>query len=381
MTTDQTSVSESPPTPLYITGWGVVSPLGDGAREFSEAVVQGRSGLVDVSGMFDEELPGDKAYALPEFQVRNYLGRKGTSFFDRSTSLALIASDHALKDTGLVVTDDNRDQVGLVLGTTTGSIKSTSDYSRETLTQKRPYLVNPVLFPNTVMNCAAGQAAIWHRLKGVNATIAGGQLAGLTALRYASRTLRWGDAEALLVGAVEEFSPHTAWATHLALDSATAGEGAVVFVVESGEATAGTRRRPDAEILAVELATVDPEQGAEAVTAGYTECITRALRTAGVTADELWAIAPGSAGPGEAEEEALDGVLGTARPTRLRVKELAGECHAAAGALQIAAVLAHHRGAPALDGRPALITSATAEGAFGAAVIRGWHRDETDNGS
>ncbi|MGW3018806.1 beta-ketoacyl synthase N-terminal-like domain-containing protein [Streptomyces longwoodensis] len=381
MTTDQIPVSQSPPTPLHITGWGVLSPLGDGAREFSEAVVQGRSGLTDVSGMFEEELPGDKAFALPEFQVRTYLGRKGTSFFDRSTSLALIASDHALKDTGLEVTDDNRDQVGLVLGTTTGSIKSTSDYSRETLTQQRPYLVNPVLFPNTVMNCAAGQAAIWHRLKGVNATIAGGQLAGLTALRYASRTLRWGDAEALLVGAVEEFSPHTAWATHLAADSATAGEAAVVFVVESGEPGAAGRRRPDAEILAVELATTDPEQGAEAVRAGYAQCIERALRTAGVTAGELWAVAAGSTGPGDPEEAALDEALGAASPTRLRVKELAGECHAAAGALQIAAVLAHHRGTPALDGRPALITSATREGAFGAAVIRGWHRDEPDNGS
>ncbi|MFF1813476.1 beta-ketoacyl synthase N-terminal-like domain-containing protein [Streptomyces sp. NPDC058251] len=381
MTTDQPSVSESPPTPLYITGWGVMAPLGDGAREFSEAVVQERSGLADVSGMFDEELPSDKAFALPEFKVRDYLGRKGTSFFDRSTSLALIASDRALKDTGLVVTDDNRDQVGLVLGTTTGSIKSTSDYSRETLTQKRPYLVNPVLFPNTVMNCAAGQAAIWHRLKGVNATIAGGQLAGLTALRYASRTLRWGDAQALLVGAVEEFSPHTAWATHLALDSATAGEGAAVFVLESGESRDATGRRPDAEVLAVELATADPEQGTEAVTARYTECIARALRTAGVTADELWAIAPGSAGPGEAEEAALDRALAAARPTRLRIKELTGECHAASGALQIAAVLAYHRTDRALDGRPVLITSATREGAFGAAVIRGWHRDETDNGS
>ncbi|MEU5182210.1 beta-ketoacyl synthase N-terminal-like domain-containing protein [Streptomyces longwoodensis] len=381
MTTDQIPVSQSPPTPLHITGWGVLSPLGDGAREFSEAVVQGRSGLVDVSGMFEEELPGDKAFALPEFQVRTYLGRKGTSFFDRSTSLALIASDHALKDTGLEVTDDNRDQVGLVLGTTTGSIKSTSDYSRETLTQQRPYLVNPVLFPNTVMNCAAGQAAIWHRLKGVNATIAGGQLAGLTALRYASRTLRWGDAEALLVGAVEEFSPHTAWATHLAADSATAGEAAVVFVVESGEPGAAGRRRPDAEILAVELATTDPQQGAGAVRAGYAQCIERALRTAGVTAGELWAVAAGSTGPGDPEEAALDEALGAASPTRLRVKELAGECHAAAGALQIAAVLAHHRGTPALDGRPAMITSATREGAFGAAVIRGWHRDEPDNGS
>ncbi len=377
MTTEATHARVTPADPLYITGWGVLSPLGDGADDFSDAVVQGRNGLADVCGMFDEDLPGDKAYALPDFRVRDYLGRKGTSFFDRSTALALVASDRALKDTSLAVTDTNRDQVGLVLGTTTGSIKSTTDYSRETLTQQRPYLVNPVLFPNTVMNCAAGQAAIWHKLKGVNATVAGGQLAGLTALRYASRTLRWGDAEALLVGAVEEFSPHSAWATHLAAGSTPAGEGAAVFVLETAAAVADRGRAPDAEVLAVELATADPERGFQAATEVFAQCIGRALATAGVRADELWAVAPGT---DETEAAAVETVLGTARPVRLQVKELTGECHAASGALQIAAVLAHHRNDASLDGRPALVTSATREGAVGAAVIRGWHRDRADHG-
>ncbi|WP_042373916.1 beta-ketoacyl synthase N-terminal-like domain-containing protein [Streptacidiphilus neutrinimicus] len=380
MTTEPSSTSFPPPEPLYITGWGVLSPLGDGADEFSDAVVEGRTALTDVSSMFEEELPGDQAYALAEFRVRDYLGRKGTSFFDRSTALALVASDRALKDTELVVTDDNRDQVGLVLGTTTGSIKSTSDYSRETLTQRRPYLVNPVLFPNTVMNCAAGQAAIWHKLKGVNATIAGGQLAGLSALRYACRTLRWEDAEALLVGAVEEFSPHTAWATHLATSPVPAGEGAAVFVLETAAAVADSGRRADAEVLAVELATADPERGTEAAAEVFAQCIRRALRVAGVSADELWAVAPGSTAAGRIETAALAAVLGPAEPVRLNVAELVGECHAASGALQIAAVLAHHRSNPTLDGCPALVTSATREGTVGAAVIRGWHRDRGDHG-
>ncbi|MEE3922501.1 hypothetical protein V2I01_41795 [Micromonospora sp. BRA006-A] len=75
------------------------------------------------------------------------------------------------------MTDDNRDRIGIVTGTTAGSVKSSVDYAAETFTQQPPYLVNPALFPNTVMNCAAGQSAIWYKLHGPNATVAGGPLA------------------------------------------------------------------------------------------------------------------------------------------------------------------------------------------------------------
>jgi 3-oxoacyl-[acyl-carrier-protein] synthase II len=344
-----------------------------GAAEFSTAVVEERDALADVTGMFEEKLPADQAFALADFQVRDHLGRKGTRFFDRTTALALVACDQALKDTGLEVTDENRGQVGLILGTTSGSVKSTADFSRETVTEERPYLVNPVLFPNAVMNCAAGQAAIWYGLKGVNTTVAGGRMAGVAALRYASRSLRWGDADALLVGAVEEFSPHNAWLTHLPGGSSPAGEGAAFFMLETGEALLASGRRPDAEIMAVTSASADPEDR-PAFAEAFADCVRNALRDAGVGPGDLWAVAPGSGPESSIETEALAAALGADAVRRLPVARLIGECHAAQGALQLAAVLAHHRHDAALDGRPALITSFTPEGGVGAAVVRGWQR-------
>src|SRR5207248_2320963 len=87
-----------------------------------------------------------------------------------ATIESLGAGERELEDGGLEVDDRGRGRVGVVLGTTVGSLRSMSDYTRETLIEERPYLVSPALFPNTVMNCAAGQSAIRHGLAGINAT-------------------------------------------------------------------------------------------------------------------------------------------------------------------------------------------------------------------
>lgn len=195
---------------LSISGYGVVCAAGRAPAD----LLQTGDVRVDVRGRYAEPLPHPTA-AVADVDVRAELGRKGTSFLDRATVLTLVACGDALRDAGLDLDAVDLARVGVVLGTTTGSLKSTMDYCCDTLTQERPYLVNPVLFPNTVMNCAAGQTAIWFGLRGLNATVAGGPVAFLHALRYATGALRRGYADMLLTGAVEEFTPHTAWDTAL----------------------------------------------------------------------------------------------------------------------------------------------------------------------
>ncbi|MGP3947297.1 beta-ketoacyl synthase N-terminal-like domain-containing protein [Streptomyces sp. 7N604] len=365
---------------LAVTGFGVLSGLGHGPEPLAAALAAGRSQPADVSGLFDEPLPRPDAHALVDFTVRDYLGRKGTSFFDRSTSLAMVACKAALADTDRLVDEGNRARTGIVLGTTVGSAKSTSDYSRDTFVQERPYLVNPLLFPNAVMNCAAGQSAIWYGLRGPNATIAGGPLAMLGALRYSRNLLRCGYADALLTGSVEEFSPQSAWAVHYAQSteggSLPPGEGAAVFMVESADAVRAAGRRMDAEILAVEVGSFAPPGPDGAFTEGLAACLNRALERAGVSAVEIAAVATAANGmirQDVAEEAAIRSVLGVGVP-RLRVKEVTGEAFSASGAFQLAALLAWHRAEPEQDGQVSVITTRTADGAAGAAVVRGWSR-------
>ncbi|GGO79940.1 beta-ketoacyl synthase N-terminal-like domain-containing protein [Wenjunlia tyrosinilytica] len=383
--------AESVPAPtgppaLAITGFGVLSGAGIGPQALAAAIGGHGAGPADVSGMFEEPLPRQDAHALVDFKVRDHLGRKGTSFFDRSTALGMVACKAALADTDLEVDDDNRARIGITLGTTAGSAKSTSDYSRDTFVQERPYLVNPLLFPNAVMNCAAGQAGIWYGLQGPNATIAGGPLAMLNVLRYSRNLIGCGYASALLAGSIEEFSPQAAWAVHYGQSteggSLPPGEGAAVFVVENADAVRAAGRRPDAEVLSVEVGVFDPPGPDGAFSQGLATCLTRALERAGVTADQVATVATAANGMtrlDEAEEAAVTSVLGSDVP-RLRVKESTGEAFSASGAFQLAALLARHRTEPARDGEISVITARTAEGAAGAAVVRGWSRAGGDHG-
>jgi len=361
-------------TGLLVTGAGVVSAAGLGLTAMTTALTAGSPLRLDVTGLFPQPLPYRSAPVLASFDARALLGRKGTSSIDRATALSLVACGQAIEDSGLPVAE-MADRVGIALGTTVGSLSSSSEYSRETLVAERPYLVNPMLFPNTVMNCAAGHAAIRYGLRGVNSTVAGGQLAFLGALRYAVNVLRRDYADAMLVGAVEEFSPHSAWAHQRLGHEGPPGEAAVIVVLQRPGTPLGDGRRPLAELAAV---TSGYRPGGHAAGPGgrMAACIRQTLARAGLQAGQVGSLAVSETGGGpvgqemlaEAEEAAAPG--GSAR--QVRVRHVLGDCGAAASALQFVALLASFADRPA-DGppvRPALLAGWSPEGAFGAAVIR-----------
>jgi 3-oxoacyl-[acyl-carrier-protein] synthase II len=352
-------------SPVAVTGWSVLTSAGVGAAALAQRLDAAQNAdTADtpdagprVDGLYPQPLPAPRAHALVDLDVRGHLGRKGTGFYDRATALAVIGCQEALREAALTVDEDNRHRIGVVLGTSLGSFKSTSDFSRETLVEEKPYLVNPALFPNTVMNCAAGQAAIRFGLRGVNATVAGGPLAFLTAVRYAAGAIGRGYADVMLTGAVEEYSPHRAWAVHLAGSPVPAGEAAAVFVLSGVGAG-----RPGAEILAV--------------SSGYGEdalagAVRRALHRSGVEPAEVVTVATGETGPADRREYApVVRALGH-QPRRILVKPLFGECDAAGGAVALAVLLAMYRRGGLPSGAPSLITSRSPDGGVAAALIRG----------
>ena len=177
--------------PLVITGCGVVSPAGIGLPALAAAASGAEIGEPDLETIGGEFPPMPLA-ATPDLRVEEYLGRKGVRSLDRTTRLALVACNRALAGLGTPLAAHDRARTGVVIGTSTGSIRSSSEFSRDTLVQEKPYLVLANLFPNSVMNCCAGQIAIWNSLRGVNATIAGGRVSGLAAVRYARNAIAQG---------------------------------------------------------------------------------------------------------------------------------------------------------------------------------------------
>lgn len=320
---------------IAITGWAALTSVGSGAEEFTTAWCKRESGLRDVRGMYEDPLPTDKACAITDFSVREHLGRKGTSFFDRSTSLAVVACGLALADSDLAVPDDERGTLGLVLGLTNGGPQAMAEFIREMYVNDRPYLVNPLLFPYAVMNGAASATAIWHQLRGVNATLSGGQMAFHTVLRYARNKIRNGYVTAALGGVVEEFSPQRAWASHHTRGSGDParvplGEGGAFFTLESAEAVRAAGRHLDAEILSVETGLYGGE--GDLPSDGLAELITRALQTADASPADIRTVSPslsGSSRRDAVEHAGIVKALGGEPADVLPVKELLGETYSA----------------------------------------------------
>jgi 3-oxoacyl-[acyl-carrier-protein] synthase II len=301
------------------------------------------------------------------FRGQDHLGRKGTKYLDRLTSFGLVACKEVLE--GLEGTERGGGRTGVVLATNTGSVSTHSTLLYDTLTLEKPYLVNPGRFPNTVMNSTSGQIAIRNGLRGLNATVAGGQTASLLAFRHARLALSLGRAERLLVGGAEELSAPAAWAWHrtgVLREGAALGEGAAVFTVQKEAPTGGVL----AEILACEVRfTPDPRQYAD----GLADAVSRALDRSGVRPEEVDDVSLGAVhhrGLERIEERGVRAALGDGLPRAVRVADVLGETYSASGAMQLAALLGLWEAEGAVGPRTALVTSVGRDGNAAALVVR-----------
>jgi 3-oxoacyl-[acyl-carrier-protein] synthase II len=357
--------------PVAITGLGVVAPTGIGSDMLAAAAAaaNGNGGL---HGRRDAGAPDTSPFVLEDFDVRALLGRRGTSFLDRCTSIALVACGEALHDSG--IDSERAERIGVALGTTTGSLRSMSDYTRDTLVEARPYHVNPGLFPNTVMNCAAGQAAIRHGLRGLNNTIAGGPISFFAVLLVAARTLRLGHLDATLAGAVEEFSPHRAWQNSLArvTGGGPSGEGAAVLALERPDDARRAGRPVDGLVEAVVTGFSPGGETGGGLAAALEGCAVRALAGAGVAPAEIACVAcspPVETAHPRLGVQAARAALAGHEPAALEIDGLVGDCGAATAALQVAALLSRHRAQPEREAERALLLGWTVEGGVSAAVV------------
>ena len=348
---------------IVITGAGVIAPIGAGLADFERALYAGACGIGLSSVLGD----GATAAEVRNFTPQTWLGNKGIRVLDRTARLLCVSAQMALSSvrTGggdSAAASDAKPssepaeadpEVGLVCGTMFGSIHSIAAFDWSGL-EDGPNLVNPMDFPNTVINSAAGQAAIKFKLGGVNSTICGAQASGLYALDYAAGFLRFGRARMLLAGGVEELSDEawhgfqkngllspsgTARPFHSARDGAVLGEGAALLVLETAEDARARGAEPWAEVAGFGCA-----QDAHAIAAfdaraeGATAAIAMAIESAGIAADQIACViasASGSRAGDAMEARALKNIFGE-RLNALPVcapKVALGESLGAAGAM------------------------------------------------
>jgi 3-oxoacyl-[acyl-carrier-protein] synthase II len=198
---------------VVVTGIGLVSPLGDDSVALHRALAAGDSGLKPVS-LFDTESLGRRhAGEVADFAPERYLGNVNLRPVDRTARLVIVAAHLAFEASGWTPERRKQHEVGLVLGTMFGSVHTISAFDRRALVAGPKY-AKPFEFANSVINAAAGQTAIWHDLRGLNSTLAGGTTAGLQALGYATEVIRTGRADAVLAGGADELCFESLYGFH-----------------------------------------------------------------------------------------------------------------------------------------------------------------------
>ena len=192
-----------------ITGLGVVSPVGIGAGVAWDALVNGRSGVADITLFDTADYEIHVAGEVKDFDATAYMDGKDARRHDRNTHFAVAATGEALRHAGLLNAEGtldsgqaDGDRFGMVVGTAIGGIGMISDGIR-TLLERGPGRISPFLLPHMIPDAASGMVAIQYGLRGPNMAVVSACATGGHAIGEAMEAIVRGQAD-LMLGAGTE---------------------------------------------------------------------------------------------------------------------------------------------------------------------------------
>ena len=293
---------------VVVTGMGMLSPLGNSVSETWKNLLAGRSGIGPITRFDSAGFPVTFAGEVRGFEPSDWTDRKEVKKMDLFILYALAAAKMAFNDSGLVVTDQNRDRMGVYVGSGIGGLSGIEHY-HSALLEGGPRKVSPFFIPMVIINLASGQIGIHLNLAGPNSCAVSACATGTHCIGDAMHIIRRGDADVMLAGGTESaicdltiagFASSKALSTRND-DPATASrpfdrdrdgfvlsEGAGVVVLEEYEHARKRGARIYGEILGYGLTgdayhiTSPPEDANGAV-----RCMEMALNMAGIPKDQV----------------------------------------------------------------------------------------------
>jgi 3-oxoacyl-[acyl-carrier-protein] synthase II len=188
---------------VVVTGVGALCALGDAPAPIHAALCAARSGFSAPTIFPAAIAAGYQVAEVPDFNAQSYVKTGNVRPLDRTGRLALVGVELTLISSGWTAARRAATPVGLVLGTMFCSVRTIGEFDRRAQ-EAGPEYASPLDFSNSVLNAAAGQVAIWQKLRGINSTIATGATSSVAAIGYAAQMIRTGRADALIAGGAEE---------------------------------------------------------------------------------------------------------------------------------------------------------------------------------
>jgi 3-oxoacyl-[acyl-carrier-protein] synthase II len=187
---------------VVVTGLGPVSSVGIGKNPFWQNLISGISGIDKITLFDASDFPSQIAGEVSNFQPLNYLEAKEAKRMDRFAQFAVIATQLALEDADLEITDQIAERVGVIVGSGIGGLQTLED-QHIILRKKGPRRVSPFLVPMMIADMAAGQIAMFTGAKGPNFCPVTACASASHAIGEAYETIKRGDADVVIAGGAE----------------------------------------------------------------------------------------------------------------------------------------------------------------------------------
>ncbi|MBE7540791.1 MAG: beta-ketoacyl-ACP synthase II [Solibacteraceae bacterium] len=187
---------------VVVTGVGLVSALGLNTEDTWSAVLAGKSGIGPITQFDATEFSTRIAAEVHGFDPLQFVDRKELKKMGRFIQFAIAASEEALKSSGLQVTPENAEQVGVYIGSGIGAFEVIEREHRNLL-EKGPGRISPFFIPATIVNLASGHVSIRSGAKGPNSATSTACTTSAHCIGDSYRLIQHGYADAMICGGAE----------------------------------------------------------------------------------------------------------------------------------------------------------------------------------
>lgn len=188
---------------VVVTGMGLLTPVGNDVVSTWEALCQGESGVGPITSYDTSQLRVHFGAEIKNFDPSRYMDRKTIRHTDPYEHFAVATAKEALIQSGLEITQENADDVGVYIGSGVGGM--TTYYEQfQILYEKGPDRVSPYLPTMSIVNAAPGFISILTGAKGPNWGTVSACASSSNSIGEAWETIRRGDAKAMIAGGSEK---------------------------------------------------------------------------------------------------------------------------------------------------------------------------------
>jgi len=187
---------------VVITGLGAVTPLANNVADTWDGIVNGKSGISPIDSFDISPFATTFGGVIRNFNIGDYIAEKDAKRMDGFVHYGIAAGCQAFEDSGIVVTEQNAERIGVAIGAGIGGITGIEE-CYATYTAAGPRRISPFFVPGNIINMISGNLSIKYGLKGPNFAIVTACSTGTHNIGDAARLIKYGDADVMVAGGAE----------------------------------------------------------------------------------------------------------------------------------------------------------------------------------